>query len=902
MTDEISNIKNTVSVSIENDMQSAYLDYAMSVIVSRALPDCRDGLKPVHRRILYAMTDTGNQQDKPYRKSARVVGEVMGKYHPHGDSSIYSALVRMAQDFSLRLPLIDGQGNFGSIDGDSPAQMRYTEVRLAKAASFIMQDIDKDTVDFQDNYDGSESEPKVLPSRYPNLLVNGANGIAVGMATSIPTHNLGEVIDACCALMDDHEISDQQLIELIPAPDFPTGGEIINGENAKIALLRGRGSVVVRGKTSVEEKAGRESIVISEIPYQVNKAEMLKAIEALARDKVIEGISEIRDETNKLGVRVVIDLKREASPEVVLNQLYQNTQLQNSFSVNMLALNHGKPEVMGLRAILNAFIEFRREIIKRRTSFLLNKARTRAHLLIGLAIAVANIDEIIALIKASADTQSAKMGLMSREWKAQEIVPLLELVADHGNHIENGKCYLTEEQAKAILEMRLQRLTALEKGKIDVELGELALIIKEYLDLLFSDEKLMALIKEELENVKSEISTPRKTVIKNEGINVSDEDLIQKEDMVVTLTKTGFIKRVPLSIYRAQKRGGKGRSAMTMYEDDIISELLVTNTHAPLLFFSSLGKVYQLKVYKLPIASPQSKGRAVVNILPLDQNDSITSIMPMPENIEEWAKLNIIFATAQGNARRNSLSDFINIQSNGKIAIRLEENDNLVGVSVCNDDAHVLLATKRGKAVRFQVSALRVFKSRSSDGVKAAKLAGGTDTVISMSILNAGELDILQRDEYLKISLQTRFKLAAKQNDDNPKQVKLALSIDGLDVEKAAQEEQFILTVTENGYGKRTSAYEYRVTNRNSQGVLNIDVGNRNGFAIGSFSVNDDDQIMVMTNLGTIIRTDVRKIRVTGRNAKGVKIMDLNDGEKVVSISKISTSNEEEAQDDDQQE
>jgi len=568
----------------------------------------------------------------------------------------------------------------------------------------------------------------------------------------------------------------------------------------------------------------------------------------------------------------------------------------------MLALNHGKPEVMGLRAILNAFIEFRREIIKRRTSFLLNKARTRAHLLIGLAIAVANIDEIIALIKASADTQSAKMGLMSREWKAQEIVPLLELVADHGNHIENGKCYLTEEQAKAILEMRLQRLTALEKGKIDVELGELALIIKEYLDLLFSDEKLMALIKEELENVKSEISTPRKTVIKNEGINVSDEDLIQKEDMVVTLTKTGFIKRVPLSIYRAQKRGGKGRSAMTMYEDDIISELLVTNTHAPLLFFSSLGKVYQLKVYKLPIASPQSKGRAVVNILPLDQNDSITSIMPMPENIEEWAKLNIIFATAQGNARRNSLSDFINIQSNGKIAIRLEENDNLVGVSVCNDDAHVLLATKRGKAVRFQVSALRVFKSRSSDGVKAAKLAGGTDTVISMSILNAGELDILQRDEYLKISLQTRFKLAAKQNDDSPKQVKLALSIDGLDVEKAAQEEQFILTVTENGYGKRTSAYEYRVTNRNSQGVLNIDVGNRNGFAIGSFSVNDDDQIMVMTNLGTIIRTDVRKIRVTGRNAKGVKIMDLNDGEKVVSISKISTSNEEEAQDDDQQE
>jgi DNA gyrase subunit A len=898
LTDEISNLKTTVSVSIENEMQSAYLDYAMSVIVSRALPDCRDGLKPVHRRILYAMNDTGNLHDKPYRKSARVVGEVMGKYHPHGDSSIYSALVRMAQDFSLRLPLIDGQGNFGSIDGDSPAQMRYTEVRLAKAASFILQDIDKDTVDFQDNYDGSESEPKVLPSRYPNLLVNGANGIAVGMATSIPTHNLGEVIDACCALMDDSEISDQQLIELVPAPDFPTGGEIINGENAKIALLRGRGSVVVRGKTSVEEKAGKESIVISEIPYQVNKAEMLKAMEALARDKVIEGIVEIRDETNKLGVRVVIDLKREANPEVVLNQLYQNTQLQSSFSVNMLALNHGKPQVMGLRAILAAFIEFRREIIKRRTSFLLNKARTRAHLFIGLAIAVANIDEIIALIKASADTQSARIGLMGRKWKAQEIVPLLALVADHGNKVENGECYLTEEQAKAILEMRLQRLTALEKGKIDVELGELALIIKEYLELLFSDEKLMALIKEELLNVKSEIATPRKTVIKNEGINVSDEDLIQKEDMVVTLTKTGFIKRVPLSVYRAQKRGGKGRSAMTMYEDDITSELLVTNTHASLLFFSSLGKVYQLKVYKLPIASPQSKGRAVVNILPIEQNDSITSIMPMPENVEDLSKLNIIFATAKGNARRNSLSDFINIQANGKIAIRLDEDDNLVGVSVCNDDAHVLLATKKGKAVRFPVNALRVFKSRSSDGVRAAKLAGGTDTVISMSILNSGELDILQRDEYLKISFKTRLKLAEKEHANNPKQVKLDLSIDGLNVEKAAQEEQFILTVTENGYGKRTSAYEYRVTNRNSQGVLNIDVGKRNGFAIGSFSVEDDDQVMVMTDLGTIIRTDVTNIRVTGRNAKGVKIIDLKDNEKVVSISKISVKDEEEAGDD----
>ena len=886
MNEDKSKLSGTVSVSIENEMQSAYLDYAMSVIVSRALPDCRDGLKPVHRRILFAMNETGNFHDKPYRKSARVIGEVMGKYHPHGDSAIYSALVRMAQDFSLRLPLIDGQGNFGSIDGDSPAQMRYTEVRLAKSADFILKDIDKDTIDFQDNYDGSEREPKVLPSRFPNLLVNGASGIAVGMATSIPTHNLGEVIDGCCALIDNAEISDQELIEFVPAPDFPTGGEIINGDSVKSALLKGRGSVVIRGKTSVEEKNGKESIIISEIPYQVNKAEMLKAIENLVREKVIEGISEIRDETNKLGIRVVIDLKREANPDVILNQLYQNTQLQNSFSINILALNDGKPEVMGVRAILNAFIDFRKEVIKRRTTFLLNKARTRAHLLIGLAIAVANIDEIIALIKSSADTQAAKINLMNREWKSEQIIPLLDLVADHRNEIKDGKCFFTEEQAKAILEMKLHRLTALEKGKIDNELKDLAKIIKEYLDLLFSDKKLVSLIKEELLSVKSAIATPRKTVIKNEGLNVSDEDLIQKEDMVVTLTKTGFIKRVPLAVYRAQRRGGKGRSAMTMYEDDIINELLVTNTHVPLLFFSSMGKVYKLKVYKLPISSPQSKGRAVVNLLPLEQNDSIASIMPMPENIDDLDKLNIIFSTQKGNARRNKLSDFTNIQANGKIAIKLSNDDKLVAVSVCEDQSHILLATRKGKAVRFSVESLRVFKSRASDGVKAAKLSGGKDTIVSMSILNSGELDILKRDEYLKVPLKTRLKLALDTYNKSQKQ----LNIDGIDINKIAKEEQFILTITENGYGKRTSAYEYRVTNRNSQGVLNIDTGNRNGYVVSSFPVEEDDQIMLMTNLGTIIRTEVNKIRVTSRNAKGVKIIDLNKGEKVVSISKISIS------------
>ena len=882
----------TVPVSIENEMQTSYLDYAMSVIVSRALPDCRDGLKPVHRRILFAMNETSNSYDKPYRKSARVIGEVMGKYHPHGDSAIYSSLVRMAQDFSLRLPLIDGQGNFGSIDGDSPAQMRYTEVRLAKSAGFILQDIDKDTVDFQDNYDGSEREPKVLPSRIPNLLVNGASGIAVGMATSIPTHNLGEVIEACCALMDNPLISNEELFTLVPAPDFPTGGEIINGNDAKIAIMKGRGRVIVRGKTFIESENGKKLIIISEIPYQVNKSEMLKTIENLVKEKVIDGIFEIRDETNKLGIRVVIELKREAHEDVILNQLYQHTQLQNSFSVNMLALNDGVPEVMGVRPILESFILFRRQVVEKRTVYLLKKTRIRAHLLIGLAIAVISMDEIIMLIKSSANAQAAKINLMNRAWKSEQITSLLYLVADYRNELKDGKCFLTEEQSKAILEMKLQRLTALEKDKIDSELVELASTIKEYLDLLSSDEKLITLVKEELLAVKNEVSTPRRSVINNKEAHALDEDFIPKEDMVVTLTRTGFIKRVPLSIYRAQKRGGKGRSAMAMYEDDIITELLVTNTHSSLLFFSTLGKVYKLKVYRLPVASPQSKGRALVNLLPIEPKDNIASIMPMPENINELGRLNIVFSTRKGNARRNSLSDFTNIQANGKIAIKLSSDDKLVGVLVCYNDSHVLLATSKGKAIRFPVEALRVFKSRSSDGVKAAKLSGGKDTIVSMSILNHVELGILERDEYLKIPLKTRMKLASESSNKTRKQAEMSV-----DVCKVAREEQFILTITENGYGKRTSAYEYRVTNRNSQGVLNIDTGIRNGLVISSFSVKEEDQIMLMTNLGTIIRTEVNTIRVTSRNAKGVTIIDLKKSEKVVSISKISVEDEDKYKD-----
>lgn len=876
--------RGTVSVSIENEMQNSYLDYAMSVIVSRALPDCRDGLKPVHRRILFAMYETANLYDKPYRKSARVIGQVMGKYHPHGDSAIYSALVRMTQDFSLRLPLIDGQGNFGSIDGDSPAQMRYTEVRLAKSSGFILQDIDQNTVDFQDNYDGAEKEPRVLPAKFPNLLVNGASGIAVGMATSIPTHNLGEVIDGCCAMIENPNISDDELFKLIPAPDFPTGGEIINGDSAKKAICQGRGSVVIRGKTFLENHNGRESIIISEIPYQVNKSELIKSIEHLAKEKVIEGIYEVRDESNKLGIRIVIDLKREAYTEVILNQLYQNTQLQNSFSVNMLALSDRKPEIMGVRKILDNFIDFRKEVVKRRTSYLLKKARAKAHTLIGLSIAVSNTDKIIAVIRGSSNLQNAKEALINQKWKLTQSESLLSLVADHRNIIKDSRqCLLSEEQIKAILEMKLQRLTALEKEKISNELEELAKKIQSYLEILLLDTKLLNIIKTELFAIKSEVATPRKSVIKNEGVNVSNEDLIQKEDMVVTLTKTGFIKRVPLNVYRAQKRGGKGRSAMKMYEHDIITELLVTNTHTPLLFFSSLGKVYKLKVYKLPIASPQSKGRALVNLLPIESKDSIASIMPMPQNIDCLENSNIIFLTQNGNARRNSISDFTNIQANGKIAIKLSAGDKLVGVSSCNSNSHILLATSKGKAVRFPVKSLRVFKSRSSDGVRAAKLSGGNDTVVSVSILNSVELSITQRDKYLKIPFKTRLKLSTKHQKSY---------INDINANKVAQEEQFILTITKNGYGKRTSAYEYRVTNRNSEGVLNIDTGSRNGLVISSFPVKEDDQIMLMTNLGTIIRTEVSKIRVTSRNAKGVKIIDLNKSEKVVSISRISVQDE----------
>ncbi len=891
------NLSTSLPVSIEGEMRKSYLDYAMSVIVSRALPDVRDGLKPVHRRILYTMHEMNNYHDKPYKKSARVVGDVMGKYHPHGGEAIYMALVRLAQDFSLRLPLIDGQGNFGSMDGDSPAQMRYTEVRLAKVSSTMLADIDFATVDFQPNYDGAEEEPKVLPTQFPNILVNGGSGIAVGMATNIPTHNLGEVIDACCAYIANPEVTTEELLQLVPGPDFPTGGIILGCERAKVALASGRGSVIVRGKTDIEEIGGRNAIIIKEIPYQVNKSELLKHAEQLVRDKVIEGISEMRDESNKLGVRMVIELKKDAVAEVVLNQLYKYTSLQTSIGVNMLALNHGRPMMMGLRPIIVAFVEFREEVVTRRIAFKLTKARDRAHVLIGLSLAVANIDEVIAMIKSSSDPAEARQKLMDKFWNAQTVIPLLKLVDDYRNELVDNKCRFTEEQATAILEMKLSRLTGLEKNKIEAELAELAKEINSFLELLASREKLMALINTELLEIKEKYATPRRTEIQVSDLDVDIEDLIQREEMVVTITMGGYIKRVPLVTYRAQKRGGKGRAAMTVYEDDMTTDIIVANTHTTMLFFSDIGKVYRLKVYKLPLGTPQSKGRALVNLLPLAEGEKINNVTVLPQDENADEQYSIMFATRKGNIRRNALSAFYSIQSNGKIAIRLDEDDKLIGVNICRDTDHVFLCTKRGKALRSPANGVRVFKSRTSDGVRGIKLAKEGDAVVSMAILSEISMTIEKREEFLKIPLEARLQVANTVNIEmfGAKIHEAGIEVlQALTVEEAAvlaRAEQFILTLTENGYGKRTSAYEYRITARGGQGVANIDTTERNGSVIASFPVSATDQIIVITNAGTLIRTVVSTIRITGRNAMGVKIMDLREGEKVVSVTRVLSEN-----------
>lgn len=894
MTDNnLSNAQELFPVSIEAEMKKSYLDYAMSVIVSRAIPDVRDGLKPVHRRILFGMLELGCEYNKPYKKSARVVGDVMGKFHPHGDSAIYDALVRMAQPFSMRLELVDGQGNFGSMDGDSAAAMRYTESRLSKAAHALLNDIDKATVDFQDNYDGSEKEPMVLPAAYPNILVNGAGGIAVGMATNIPPHNLGEVIDACGLYLDNPDVTIEEMMEVCPGPDFPTGGIILGRSGCRSAMLTGRGSVVMRGKTEIEEiRPGRYAVVITEVPFQVNKARMVERIAELVREKKIEGISDLRDESDKSGVRVVVEVKKDAVPDVVLSQLFSYTPLQTSFGVNMLALDNGRPELMNLKHVIKSFIAFREEVITRRTSFLLGKARDRAHVLIGLAIAVANIDEVIAVIKASADPNIARVELMTRNWAAGDVLPLLELVEDSGNIVEGGRITFTEAQARAILELRLARLTGLERNKIDEEMQELAAEISEYLAILGNREKLYGILRTELYAAREQFATPRRTVIEMSEFEADIEDLIQKEDMVVTVTAGGYIKRTALSSYRAQRRGGKGKSAMDVRDEDITTELLVVNTHTPVLFFSNKGQVYKLKVYKLPVGAANTRGKALVNIFPLGPDEKITTFMPLPEDETLWDSMHIFFATAKGNVRRNDLSDFHDIRANGKIAIRMEDDDKLIGVQTCNENDHALLASRVGKCIRFPINDVRVFKSRTSDGVRGMKLAEG-DEVVSMSVLGGIETTVEERYAYVKMAAAKR-KAAGESDgeevvnvsgghDDEIKEV--ALSEERFNQMAAA--EQFILTVTENGYGKRSSAYEYRTIGRGGSGIVNIITSARNGNVISSQPVAQTGQVMLMTDRATVIRTRLDDIRIAGRNTQGVTILRTGDGEKVVSVVKV---------------
>ncbi|NDA89951.1 MAG: DNA topoisomerase (ATP-hydrolyzing) subunit A [Alphaproteobacteria bacterium] len=874
-------------------MKRSYMDYAMSVIVSRAIPDVRDGLKPVHRRILYSMYESGFYANKPYKKSARIVGDVIGKYHPHGDTAVYDSLVRMAQDFSLRVPLIDGQGNFGSMDGDSAAAMRYTESRLAKISHTLLEDIDKETVDFQANYDGSESEPKVIPAMFPNLLVNGTGGIAVGMATNIPPHNLGEIIDACVLYIDNNNIDISELISVVKGPDFPTGGIILGSSGIQSAYLTGRGSVVFRGKCEIEDNNNRQAIIISEMPYMVNKAKLVEKIADLVHEKKIEGISDLRDESNKDGVRVVIEIKRDAVAEVVLNQLYSFTQLQTSFGVIMLALDEGMPKVMNLKEVISAFVKFREVVITRRTIFLLNKARDKAHILLGIRIAVSNIDEIIRIIKSASNPNDAKDQLMEKSWSCSDIANLIKLVDDKAIIGADGKIHLTEAQAKAILEMRLQRLTAMEKDKLEADLTELSKEITEYIDILSSREKLLSILKSELLKVREDYATPRLTEIIQSDFEYDMEDLIQKEDMVVTVTLSGYIKRVPLATYRAQKRGGKGRSGLSMRDEDILTQLFVGNTHTPMLFFSNMGQVYSLKLYKLPLGNPQSKGRPIVNLLPLKEGEVITNIMPMPENQEEWDNMHIMFATSKGNIRRNDLSDFKKIQANGKIAIRLDEDDSLVNVMACSEDDHILLASRQGKAVRFPVNAVRVFRSRTSDGVRGMKLADG-DKVISMTILHGIKASMEEREAYLTIPVEKRLEIAKGDQEFTAEELGVSLSKE--QIIELAKAEEFILTISENGFGKRTSAYHYRITNRGGSGIVNMVLSAKTGDVVASMPANMNDEIMLITNNGKLIRCKLDSVRITGRSTSGVILFKTDKGERVVSASLIAETSEEEAQ------
>jgi DNA gyrase subunit A len=882
-------------VSITDEMKRSYLDYAMSVIVARALPDVRDGLKPVHRRILYSMNENGYTPDKPYRKSARVVGDVIGKYHPHGDQSIYDALVRMAQSFSMRLPLVDGQGNFGSVDGDPAAAMRYTEVRLARPAMGLLEDLDKETVNFQPNYDGSEQEPVVLPARYPNLLVNGAGGIAVGMATNIPPHNLGEIINACMAYIHDPAITVEDLNVIVPGPDFPTGGTILGRGGIRNAYHTGRGSVIMRAKAVVEEiRKDREAIIVTEIPYQVNKASLIEKIADLVREKKIEGISDLRDESDRDGMRIVIELKRDAVGEVVLNQLWRFTPMQSTFGCNMVALNGGRPELMNLRDMIGAFVDFREEVVSRRTKFLLGKARDRAHVLVGLAIAVANIDEIIRIIRSAPDPQSARDALMGRDWPAYDMAPLVALIDDPRYPVmDSGFVRLSETQARAILDLRLQRLTALGRDEIADELNALAVEIADYLEILRSRIRIMQIVGQELESIKSAHATDRRTVIVDYDSDVDDEDLIAREEMVVTVSHAGYIKRVPLSTYRAQRRGGKGRSGMATRDEDFVARLFVASTHAPVLFFSSRGRVYKEKVWRLPLSAPQARGKALVNMLPLEGDERINTIMPLPENEADWDKLDVMFATQSGNVRRNKLSDFVNVNRAGKIAMKLDEGDTIVDVQMCTDRDDVLLTTAKGQGIRFSVDEVRVFKGRDSTGVRGISL-GGEDHVISMAILRHVDATAEERAAYVKLRRAVTGESTAEEMDDAEEGSQNETSLSPERYAELSAQEQVVLTISQNGYGKRTVAYEIRTTGRGGKGIVTMIVNDRNGPLVGSFPVEPNDQIMLVTDGGQLIRCPVEGIRIAGRNTQGVIVFNTAEDEKVVSVERVSETGEDE--------
>ena len=846
MTDDNQN-NNHETIAIADELRKSYLDYAMSVIVSRALPDVRDGLKPVHRRILYAMIEGGYDWSKQYKKSARIVGDVMGNFHPHGDAAIYDAMVRLAQEFSMRVPLIDGQGNFGSMDGDPAAAMRYTEARLAKVSEFLLRDINYDTVDYSPNYDESQLEPVVLPAEYPNLLVNGAGGIAVGMATNIPPHNPSEVIDACIHYVDNPDITIEELMNIVPGPDFPTGALIMGQDGIKSAYETGKGSIVMRSKAEILENNNRYQIIFSEIPYQVNKAQLLERVGELVREKTIEGIQDLRDESDRDGLRVVVDIKRDADASVILNQLFRHTRFQTAFSVNLLALNNGRPEQMGLKQVISAFVSFREEVIYKRTRFHLKKARERAHILAGLMVAITSIDEVITLIRSATDTETAKKTLISRAWPVSEIEEFIKLIDDPEHVVKEGKYYLSEIQAKAILELRLQRLTGMEREKLSQETKEISNKITEYLEILSSREVLLNILKSELLSTKEKMDGVRRTFISDHAIDADDEDLIQQEEMVVTVSHRGYIKRVPLDSYRAQRRGGKGKAGMKTRDEDFVTRLFIANTHTPILFFTSAGIVHQLKCYKLPVTSPTSMGKAMINLLPISTDENIQTIMPMPNETEKWDSLSVVFATSSGSVRRNKLSDFTNIRSNGKIAMKLGPTDRLIGVAPCNDESDIMLASNKGKAIRFATKDLRVFNSRDSMGVRGIKLKEN-DYVVSLSVLT----------------------------DD---------------------EREFILAVTENGFGKRSKSSEYRRTGRGGQGIANIEISKKNGNVITSFPVLEGEQLMLATDHGKIIRISVdggegNTIRVAGRKTQGVNLFTLGEGEKVVSVDRVKEDDE----------